>query len=77
MAKNSYIAFNGLRGQPLKPREIHALRLYAADETIGAIAARLGLKADSIRKILSKVRCKLGARTILCAYAKAKRLHVV
>jgi DNA-binding CsgD family transcriptional regulator len=77
MGKNSHLPFDGLRGKKINQNEITALRLYAADVTIPTIADRIGIKANSVRKALRRLRCKLGSYTLTNAYAKAKRLRLL
>ena len=50
--------------QPLTPRQESVMRLYAAGMSRAAIAEALGLKPDSVSRMLSTIRAEMGCATL-------------
>ena len=71
--KNSYLPYNGLRGQPLSLRELKAAFLYLRGASITQIAEKLFISMSTARSDLQKVIYKMGAPNITTACYKAGR----
>jgi DNA-binding CsgD family transcriptional regulator len=61
----------------LTSRELDCLRLYAAGMTSKAVARRLGIGPETVRKYLKEARYKLGAATMAHAVGEGFRRGLI